>query len=301
MPDPTQPWDISWQAFGILYGLGLALLWALMWWASRPHDWAALPAPLPELGLEQLAYLHGGPIRTAEAVLAKLLEDKILRVIPRVWKSEADMAASRFEPNLRTYRQPLPPVTGLHGVAAKAVAAPTRHEEVLMLLKKSPEMTSIVDGLRDLGLIGAGKVRVLLCRWGLMILMILWVELGVGWLINARSDLAAWAAMPAAEKAMVITMLLGMAVGLWTVRWMIPNNEYASLTPAGLTLVRALRRGRSHPADNLVSHVAEHYERELCGPAGVVALEGIEHHPDRQVRLALYTPPSYDRGGHGGS
>jgi uncharacterized protein (TIGR04222 family) len=301
--DPVLPWGLSWPGFGIGYGVGLVLVSVLLWSVRRRRGWAALPAPLPELRLEQLAYLHGGASRTAEVVLAKLLADKTL--LAGKPPGTTSQEAARSAPTV-VVRRPAPrPTADVYGVAVRAAAVRTRHEELLELLTTSPELTSVLDGLRADGLIGSGnRFWAVLRRWGPMAPMIALLLVAVTWVGNAGSDHAAWASLPASEKATVVALTaLGLVVGMvilvsW---WLRTLAEYAHLTPAGLAVVRALRRGRSRRTDDLVAPVAARYEEHLRGPVGVVVLRGLAHHPDPRIQSALHRPaPPPSRDGHAG-
>lgn len=273
MLEPTEPWHISWQAFGILYGLGLALIRVLAGLARRRGRPGALPSPLPELGIEQLAYLYGGASRVADAVVARLLSQRKLRARPGV-----GIAAGRRD--ARTT-----------GLATRAFAAarkkPQRPGDLSAVLEKSAEMSQIVEELRGHGLVSPARVR-LLRKWGPHTLLLAWLVLGIARFV---AELPPRDASPA---TLVPALLIG---GMLFVGLFLDDSSY--LTPAGAAVVRALDQAREGKGEDAsTDEVLARYGPLLQGAAGAVVVSGLSSYPDPDVRAVL-SMGHLERGGGG--
>lgn len=265
MRDPAAPMGLSSSSFVIVFGVGLAALWVVTWFARRGVRRGEPPDPLPELGTDELAYLHGGEYRLAETELARLVSEGRLRV-----SRPGMLVASRKG-------------KGLAGVLLDAARQPARPGDLLSVAKRAPETAPLIGRMREAGLITSARRRTLR-RWGPQALLAAWLVAGVAWLVTGGlSGAGTWTA-----NGPVVAFVPELVVGGLSFA-ILCDDAGAFRTRAGEAIVQALRRTRADDAtpDN---EVAARYGPLVRGPAGTVAVSGLSAYPDKEMRAALDGP-----------
>ncbi|MFF1919479.1 TIGR04222 domain-containing membrane protein [Streptomyces sp. NPDC058221] len=289
------PPELSLLRFLIIHVAGLVVLWGTAWCARRGVRRCVLPGTLPELSTVELAYLHDGADRSAETVLARLVSRRKLRVVePGVL-----VAVGGSKDKGRGRRKNKGDSEGqgegdaLDSVVLRAAREPAGTPGLLQAAKQAPEMAAVVSRLRDNGLVSSARTRALR-RYGPPALIAAWLVLWVAWVISsglsgARPSVANGVKAAIAPEGLLVCMSI---VGLCA-------TDGAFRTRAGTAIVKALRRARRDGRSMDGSAVLACYGPQLQGDAGVVAVSGLFHYPDPDMRTGLWKPPSY-RGSSGG-
>lgn len=289
------PSELSLLRFLIIHVAGLVLLWGTAWCARRGVRRGVLPGTLPELSTVELAYLHGGADRSAETVLARLVSQRKLRVTePGVLVAvgggkDTGRGRGRGKGKYKSTGDG----DGLSAVVLHAAREPAGTPDLLGAAKRAPEMVPVVSRLRNNGLISPARNRALR-RWGPPALIAAWLAAGAVWVIG--SGLSETRA-PVAGGVKAAMVLEGLPACMSIV--VLCATDGAFRTRAGTAIVRALRRARRDSRSVDDGEVLACYGPQLQCAAGVVAVSGLFHYPDPEMRNALWKPPSH-RGSSGG-
>jgi uncharacterized protein (TIGR04222 family) len=271
--DPAAPWGLSTPWFVIFYTAGLVALGTVTWLARRGVGRAVLPNPPPELGTDELAYLHGGEYRLAETELARLISQQKLRV-RRPGQLVADGVGE-----------------GLSAVILDAARERARPGDLIGVAKRAREMAPVVSRLREIGLISSARNRALRW-WGPQVLLSAWLVVAAARLVSSGLSQT----RPAATDGVNVLVILELALGCLSFA-MLCDDPGAFRTRAGTAIVSALRRARGGGGSARDGETLARYGPLLHGPAGTVAVSGLSGYPDPEVLDALDDPPSQGPGG----
>lgn len=151
-------------------------------------------------------------------------------------------------------------------------------------------MVGVASRLRDNGLISSARNQALR-RWGPPALIAAWLVAGVVWVISSSPSENGPSVTNGVEAAMAPEGLLAcMSIVV------LCATDGAFRTRAGTAIVKALGRSRRDGRSVDGGEVLAYCGPRLKGAAGVVAVSGLFHYPDPDMRKALWGPPS-----HGGS
>jgi uncharacterized protein (TIGR04222 family) len=271
--DPAALWGLSSLWFVIFYAAGLVALGAVTWLARRGVGRAVLPSPPPELGTDELAYLHGGEYRLAETELARLISQQKLRV-SRPGHLVADGVGE-----------------GLSAVILDAARKGARPGDLIGVAKRAREMAPVVSRLRETGLISSARNRALRW-WGPQVLLAAWLVAGAARLVSSGLSQT----RPVTTDGVIVLVIPELVLGCLSFA-MLCADPGAFRTRAGTALVNALRRARGGGGSARDGEMSARYGPLMHGPAGTVAVSGLSGYPDPDVVDALADPPGQGPGG----